>query len=416
MNAQIICVGTEILLGDIVNTNATEISHLLAEMGIGVYKQVVVGDNKERLKKALDDAFSSCELVILTGGLGPTYDDLTKQTVAEWFGKELYLDKKEEKRLRSFFERTGRKMTENNMQQVYLPVGCRVLTNPNGTAPGCIVSENGKTAIMMPGVPHEMKAMLHDQVFPYLQEQSNSIIKSKVLNFFGIGESALESKIRDEIELMDNPTVAPYAKTGECILRITAKGKDEKECDDLIAPVAKEIREKFGKYCYAAGYKNIEQCVVHNYSQYGMTLSVAESLTGGMVSGRIVDIPGASNMFKGSVTAYSDEVKNKVLKVKKATLKKYTAVSKETAVEMAHGIKNLMKSDIGLATTGWAGPEGDNVGLVYVAVVSDSHEFVKELHLARGREDDRETIRRGATSWALRLAIMMIDGDTRLLD
>ena len=416
MNAQILCVGTELLLGDVVNTNAADIARLLAETGIGVYRQTVVGDNPERLARAVEAALAECDLILMTGGLGPTYDDLTKQTVARCFDKKLVLDPKEEARLRSFFERTGRPMTENNLQQAMLPEGCIVLPNPNGTAPGCILEKDGKAAVLMPGPPREMRPMLEGPVADYLRRRTDRVLVSRTLNFFGIGESSLEARIREEIEQMENPTVAPYAKPGEVQLRITAGGESEAVCRAAIAPVEARLREQFGKYCYGADYHSLQEAVVSVYREKGLTLAAAESCTGGLIASRIVEIPGASKVLGCGVVAYSEEIKKQVLGVSQSTLSEKTAVSAECALEMARGVKTLAGADAAVASTGYAGPEGENVGLVYVAAVGCGRELVQKLHLARGREDDREQIRLMASSWALRLALMLIDGDTRLID
>ena len=416
MVAQIICVGTELLLGDVVNTNAADIARLLRSLGIVVYHQSVVGDNPERLRQELSDAFSRCDLVLLTGGLGPTYDDLTKQTVAEWFGKELVLNVEEEKKLRAFFEGSGREMTENNLQQVMLPRDCIVLENPNGTAPGCIIEGGGKAAVLMPGPPREVRPMLEGPVRDWLMRQHDCVLVNRTLNFFGIGESSLESRLREEISRMENPTVAPYAKPGEVQLRITARGKTEDECREMIAPVEAHLRERFGKYCYGADFRVIQEAVVRRYIDAHRTLAVAESCTGGMVASRIVEVPGASEMFGTGVVSYQNEAKMQILGVKKQTLDTETAVSAACALEMARGVRALGHADAGVSTTGYAGPDGENVGLVYVAATSDEHEYVLRLHLARGRADDREQIRLLASSWALRLALMLLDGDTRLIE
>ncbi len=416
MVAQIICVGTELLLGDVVNTNAAEIARLLASLGIGVYHQSVVGDNPARLSAELDAAFSVCDLVLLTGGLGPTYDDLTKQTVAAWFGKKLVFDEEQARLIRTSFENRGLPMTENNLQQAMLPEGCVVLNNPNGTAPGCILEGKGKAAILMPGPPREMLPMLQGPVLDWLQRRTNGVYVSRVLNFFGIGESALENELREEIERMENPTVAPYASPSEVRLRITARGADESACRALIAPVEKTLRGRFAKYCYGADYHSLQEAVVTVFREKGLWLAAAESCTGGLVAARIVEIPGASEMFGYGAVTYAEEAKQKLLGVRAETLEAHTAVSAACAKEMAQGVRRLSGADVGVATTGYAGPDGENVGLVYVAAASDAGTIVRELHLARGRADDRETIRMMASSWALRLALMSADHDTRLID
>lgn len=412
MNAQIICVGTELLLGDVVNTNAADIARLLARHGISVYRQTVVGDNAARLSAALDEAFSESDIVVLTGGLGPTYDDLTKQTVAGWFGKKLVPDRKEEEKLRSFFEKTGVRMTDNNLQQIMLPEGCIVLENPNGTAPGCIIEGGGKAAVLMPGPPREMRPMLEGQVADYLEKRTDRVLLSRTLNFFGIGESELESYIRDEISHMKNPTVAPYAKPGEVQLRITSSGSTHEECAALIEPVEEALRERFGKWIYGADNRVIQEAVVNSYRKRGLTLAAAESCTGGLVASRIVEVPGASSMFNCGVVAYRNEIKESVLKVSHQIIEDHTEVSAECAIAMARGVLKLSGADCAVSTTGYAGPGGENVGLVYVAAVRGDREYVKCLHLSGGRSDDREQIRLKASSWALRMALSLAEDNT----
>jgi nicotinamide-nucleotide amidase len=261
-----------------------------------------------------------------------------------------------------------------------------------------------------------MRPMLEGPVADYLQRRADCVLVSRTLNFFGIGESSLESRIREKIELMENPTVAPYAKPGEVQLRITAQGKTDDECRAMIAPVEEKLRGLFGKYCYGADYHNLQEAVVDVYRKRGLHLAAAESCTGGLVASRIVEVPGASEMFGCGIVSYCDETKANVLGVSRDTLREKTAVSAECAIEMARGARAVGKADVAVSTTGYAGPGGEQVGLVYVAAANGEQELVKELHLARGREDDREQIRLMASSWALRLALMLADHDTRLID
>ncbi len=398
MNAEILCVGTELLLGDVVNTNAAEVAKELAALGINVYHHEVVGDNPKRLKESLELSFKRADLVILTGGLGPTYDDLTKETVAAYFGKELVMDEEYLKLLKGFFEKSKRKMTDNNIKQAMMPEDCLVLENPMGTAPGCILEKDGKIAIMMPGPPREMLPMLQGPVREFLKSKSDCILTSRVLNVYGIGESSIEAELKDIMVNYKNPTLAPYAKTGECQLRITARAKTEEEGMRLIEPVKKEILQRFPNgEIYGENYESLFEAIVDCLCENNHTLACAESLTGGLISSRIVDYPGASKVLMGSAVVYSNEAKNKLLGVSEDTLKKFGAVSKECAAEMAENARKIMGADIGLSTTGIAGPSGATdkkpVGLVYIAVSTEKGTAVEQLHLARGRKDDREMIR-----------------------
>lgn len=411
MNAEILCVGTELLLGDVVNTNAAEIAKELARLGINVYHHEVVGDNPKRLKESLARAFETCDLVVLTGGLGPTYDDLTKETVASYFKKELVMNEEYLLQMTEFFKTRGSKMTDNNKKQAMLPEGSIMLENPRGTAPGCIIEGDGKVAIMMPGPPREMLPMLNGPVKDYLTKKSDSVLVSKVLNFFGIGESALEQRIKETMIESTNPTIAPYAKTCECHLRLTARAKTEEEARLLIEPVVKELYQEFKKgEIYGEDYAEISEAAVKVLTQNGHTLGGAESCTGGMLSSKIVDHAGASKMFLGTIVSYSNEVKQSVLGVSSETLSTHGAVSHECAIEMARGARRVMGSDIGVAITGVASPSSSTdkpVGTVFIAVCSEHAENVDALSLAGGRQDDRELIRTRAACHALKMVIDM---------
>ena len=399
MKAEIVCVGTELLLGDVINTNAAVIAKGLAAIGINVYHQAVVGDNPERLEQTLTDALSRSDIVITTGGLGPTYDDLTKETVANHFGKKLVLDQKSLEQIESYYRRSNRVMTENNRKQAMMPEGCHILYNPNGTAPGCIIESDGKIAVMMPGPPREMRPMFEGEVSDYLQKKfgGDGILFSKTINFFGVGESALEHRLHDMIVDMTNPTVAPYSKPAECQLRVTARAEDEKSAMALIEPVVQKIAEIYPDNIYGYDYHTINEAVVDVLGKKGLTLSTAESLTGGLIAQKLVEISGASAVLKGGIISYTNEVKHNVLGVSAETLETEGAVSRQCALEMARGARRLTNSDIAVSASGVAGPTGGTektpVGRVYVAVVSDKGEEVRELNLARGRADDRETIR-----------------------
>jgi nicotinamide-nucleotide amidase len=401
MICEILSVGTELLLGDILNTNSQYLNRRLADLGISVYFNTTVGDNPQRLKKALEIAFSRSDMVIATGGLGPTKDDLTKEVSAEFFGKKLILHEESLNRIKEFFEKRGLPLTEGNIKQAYIIEGSKVIPNDWGTAPGIIYENNGKILILLPGPPREMIPMFETYVVPYLLTLSSETIQSKVLRICGLGESFMEERIKDLIENQTNPTIAPYAKEGEAILRITAKAKSKEEAEKLIEEVEKEIRKRLGDFIYGEGDITLEEVVVKLLIEKGITIAVAESCTGGMISARIVNVPGVSKVFKEGIIAYSNESKIKHLNISEETLKKYGAVSKECALEMARNVALISGADIGLSSTGIAGPEGGTsdkpVGLVYLGLYMNGVENYKELKLS----GDRNRIRLYTTINAL---------------
>lgn len=393
MRCEILAVGTEILLGDIVNTNAQYIAKRLSDEGIFVYHQSVVGDNPERLKKAYELAFSRADLVITTGGLGPTKDDLTKEVAFDYFGKKSVCHEESLKLINDYFKRINKPLGKTNEKQAYFPKDAIVLKNNNGTAPGCIIDEDGKILVMLPGPPREMKAMFEESVIPYLKRYSNDILVSKILRVIGVGESEAAELIGDLID-NKNPTVAPYAKEGEMIFRITAKAKNTEEAERLIVPVENTIRDLLGENIYGEGETTLEDVVGEMLVKKGLTISTAESCTGGMVAAKLINYPGiSSSILEGAVT-YSNEAKMKRLGVKAETLDKFGAVSPETAIEMAIGIAETSGSDIGISTTGIAGPGGGSeekpVGLVYIAMYYNNEVEVKKLNLAGSRQKIRE--------------------------
>ncbi|MFL8799627.1 MULTISPECIES: competence/damage-inducible protein A [unclassified Clostridioides] len=404
MKAEIISVGTEILLGDIVNTNSQFLAKELASLGIEVYHQSTVGDNKQRLLECFDESLKRSDLVITTGGLGPTGDDMTKETAAEYFGQELELHKPSLEVLESFFVKTGRKMAENNMKQVYFPKDAIVLKNNNGTAPGAILKKNDKSIIVLPGPPREMKAMFNESVKPYLQQFTNEMLVSKTLRLYGIGESNLELEILDIINEQTNPTVALYAKELEVTIRITAKAKNEKDAFELIKPVEEEIKNRVGKYIYTEGDISVsegetalEDAVAKLLVEKNLTIAVAESCTGGLVSSSLINYSGISSVFLEGCVTYSNEAKMKRLGVKRETLEEFGAVSEQTAIEMAEGVAKGLGANIGISTTGVAGPGGGTeekpVGLVYTAIYINGKTVVKK-NIFNG---DRRKIRLRAT-------------------
>ncbi|SFU56439.1 competence/damage-inducible protein cinA [Clostridium sp. DSM 8431] len=373
MRAELIAVGTEILLGDIVNTNAQFLSKELASIGIGVYNQEVVGDNEERLFDAFDTALKRSDIVITTGGLGPTGDDLTKETACKYFGMEMELHKKSYDELVNIFNKTGKELTKNNLKQAYFPKEAIVLDNPNGTAPGAILEKNNKVIIILPGPPREMKPMYMNYVKPYLSIKGNGVIKSETIRLLGVTESMAAEKLKDLMVSGINPTVAPYAKEEDIIFRITAKAETEEEAARLIKPIKEIIKDRFGINCYAEGEDvKIEDVVGDLLINKKLTISTAESCTGGMIAARLINYPGISEAFLEGAVTYSNEAKMRTLKVKEETLAAVGAVSEETAREMALGIAKRTGSDISVVTTGIAGPGGGTkekpVGLVYIGV------------------------------------------------
>lgn len=409
MNAEILAVGTEILLGDIVNTNAQYIAQGLAELGIDVFYQTVVGDNPDRMKTAMNIAFERADIIITTGGLGPTGDDLTKEIGAEYFGRKLILDEKALDRIKKFFDKMKRPMTDNNVKQAMVPVNSTVMYNENGTAPGIIIEDNNKILIMMPGPPKEMKPMFSKQVKPYLASKQNHTLVSRTLRIAGVGESAMESMVRDMIDRQSNPTIAPYAKDTESILRITASAKTTEEAEKIIEPIAEEIYRRFGDSVYAEGETSIQETVAKILIDKKVTIAVAESCTGGLVAAKLIEYPGISEVLLEGAVTYSNEAKKRRLGVKGETLSAYGAVSAETAAEMAKGIAMTSGADIGVSTTGVAGPgpsEGKPEGLVYVGVYMGGKSYVKELHLAGKRNVIRERAAYSALDFLRRKLIL----------
>ncbi|MTS63967.1 competence/damage-inducible protein A [Pseudoflavonifractor sp. BIOML-A5] len=416
-NAELIAVGTELLLGNIANTDAQMLSKGLSALGINVFYHTVVGDNPERLKAAVALAKTRADIIITTGGLGPTCDDLTKNVLAECFGKKLVYDEESAARIRAYFDRlhTNRPMTENNLQQAYLPEGCTILSNDWGTAPGCAFEADGVHVIMLPGPPRECAPMFEHRAAPYLRSLSDGTIASRTLRIFGMGESSVEARLRDRMNSMQNPTLAPYAKTGEVELRITAKADTLGEAQALIAPVEKELCEMFGPLVYGADVDSLEQVVAMHLKLKGLTLGCAESCTGGLAAKRMTDLPGASAVFKGGVVSYTNEVKQNVLGVPQALLEEYGAVSEQVAAAMARGARKVLGCDLALAVTGVAGPDPDDrgnpVGLVYVALAAPDGVRVRTLHQGMGRERIRITSASHAFDMARRWLTGLPDGE-----
>ncbi len=397
MKAEIIAVGTEILVGDIVNTNAQFLSERLFALGIDMYYQTVVGDNPDRLKEACCLAFSRADLVIFSGGLGPTDDDLTKETVAEYFDVPLLFHKAIVDEIKAYLN--GRYPLSNE-KQAYIPEGALVLHNDHGTAPGVILEKDDKIAVLLPGPPREIVPMFTDKVEPYLREKSDYVMESKVLRLFGIGEAKVGETVSDLME-WSNPTVAPYAKDSEVILRISAKAESIDGAKVLIAKAESEIKARLGEYIYGYDEETMAKTTVALLIEKKLTVACAESCTAGRLTAALGDIPGVSSVLHESIVTYSNEAKMKYLGVLAETLEKYGAVSAETAEEMARGIQKSAHADIGISVTGLAGPDGGTkdkpIGLVYIGVCYQGEVSVLKLQL----HGNRDKVRQGAVMHGL---------------
>lgn len=390
VTAEIIAVGTEILLGNTVNTDARDVSEGLSALGINVYYHTVVGDNPERLRSAVEIAKSRADIIITTGGLGPTYDDLTKQTLAECFNRKLILNEAVAASIRGHFERRPHwKMPENNMRQAMLPEGCTVFYNNCGTAPGCAFETERKHVLMLPGPPGECNAMFNEFAVPYLKALSDSEIVSHNIHIFGMGESEVEEKLREMMENMTNPTLAPYAKSGEVMLRLTAKAESREEAEKLMAPVLERVRDVLGDVIYGIDSDSLEKTVLELLKSHKLTLATAESCTGGLLSKRLTDIPGASAVYLGGVTAYANYAKTEFLGVSPELLETHGAVSDAVARAMAEGVRYRLRADFGVGITGIAGPDAGGskkpVGTVFLALATGSGTYCKALNFGARR-------------------------------
>jgi len=431
MQAEILSVGTEILLGDITNTNAAFLARELAELGVNCFYQTAVGDNPSRLRHALDIAFSRADLVITTGGLGPTQDDLTKETVAKYLGVPLVFHEPSWEHVKTIMATRNREPQESQKRDALMPVGARVLPNGNGTANGvwleakldgtnpmaatgadraiaggqaCAVG-NKKIVIMLPGPPREMKALFSTQVKPLLEKQSGGVLVSRNLRLFGIGESIVENQLAPGLIDGANPTVALYAGDHEVRLRVSAKAETAQAAANLVDPLVTQLAEQFSQYVYAIDTPSLEYAVVETLKAKGLKVATAESCTGGLVASRLTSISGSSDVFGYGIVSYANSAKQELLGVRGSTLAQYGAVSEETAIEMAEGVKNVSGADIGVAITGIAGPDGGTmekpVGLVWLAIASRNGVRTKELRLSRGYQDERIFIQSFAATNAL---------------
>ena len=394
MNAEIICVGTELLLGNIVNTNAAFISERISRLGISCFNQCVVGDNMDRCLAQLKESSSRSDIIILSGGLGPTEDDMTKEAVAKFNRLPLVEDKKSRKAIEEYFAKRNTLPTENNWKQALLPKGAKAVPNANGTAPGIILETKNCTYILLPGPPFELEPMFEKQIMPYLASLQSGVLYSKTVKIVGVGESRAETMIMDMIDAQTNPTIATYAKTGEVHIRVTSYASDKKEAAKLVKPVEKELKKRFGSSIYTTDEKvTLERAVMDLLISGSMTLSTVESCTGGLISSRIVSESGASEILKCGFVTYSNESKSKLVGVKKSTLDKYGAVSEQTASEMAKGGAKASGSDVCISVTGIAGPDGGTkekpVGLVYIGCCVKGKVTVKEFRFSGNRNKIR---------------------------
>ena len=410
--AEIISVGTELLLGNIANTDARDISQMLSELGINVYFHTVVGDNPERLKSAVEIARSRADIIITTGGLGPTCDDLTKQTLAEAFGKKLIFDEHEAEEIRSYFSQRlhTHAMTDNNYQQALLPDGCTVFHNACGTAPGCAFEADGTHVLMLPGPPRECISMFKNCAMPYLRRLSDLEIHSHNIHIFGMGESLVEDKLRPLMLELMNPTLAPYAKEGEVRLRVTARASSREEAESMMEPVLEKVRSVLGHVIYGIDTDTLENTVFALLRERGKTLASAESCTGGLVAKRMTDLPGVSSVFRGGAVTYANDTKTAILGVDAGLIAERGVVSREVAVAMALGAAERFGADMAVGITGIAGPEGDGsgreLGLVYCALAAGGETWCRELHLGL----DRERVRTSAANHALDMVRRCLTG------
>lgn len=393
LSAEIIAVGTEILLGEITNTDAVTVAQALSELGINAYYQTVVGDNPERLRDVIEIAKSRADIIITTGGLGPTFDDLTKNVAAECFGRELVLHEPSLKVIEGYFERLGRKMTDNNRRQAYLPEGCTPLPNDWGTAPGCAIEGDGKILIMLPGPPRECKPMVKYRMVPYLQKLSDAKLVSHGIHIYGMGESEVESKISSFAETMQNPTLAPYAKDGEVLLRVTGKAATAEEADAITQPVIEKVREILGDVVYGVDVPSLHAAAFEVLCKKKLTLSTAESCTGGLCAKLITDIPGSSEVFFGGVCAYTNEIKEKLLGIPRELIEEYGVVSDEVARALSEAACKKFGTDAGIGVTGYADGDGDEKnpgGTIFVSVTLKGKTVSSKIYQPRGRGVARE--------------------------
>lgn len=396
-------------MGDILNTDAQFLSIELARLGISVIHQSTVGDNRERLLAQLKEAADRSDIIILSGGLGPTPDDLTKEVCCEFFGKKMFLHEPTVEKIKTYFSTKGMKMAQNNLKQAMLPKDCVIFPNDNGTAPGMAIEKDGVHILVLPGPPRELKPMFRNCAVPYLMQFSDRIIVSHNIRTFGIGESLMAERVNDLFDA-ENPTVAPYAKDGEALLRVTAMARTKEEAENLCKPVINEIKNRLDGFVYGVDYTCIEEAVIEKLKEKQMKVATAESCTGGLIAKRITDVPGASEVFDCGIISYANEIKHRVLGVSEDDLNKYGAVSEPVARQMAQGALKVSGADIAVSVTGIAGPDSDStnkpVGLVYIGLADRDNVWVRELRTSR---KDRSYNRYVSASNALNMIRLYID-------
>lgn len=406
MKAEILCVGTELLHGDIVNSNAAFLSKKLAEIGIDVHYHTVVGDNPSRMKEAYEIAIDRADVILSTGGLGPTQDDITKEIVAGYFDLEMVYDEKSYHHLLERYSKFNKEMPGNNLRQVYFPEGSLILENKFGTANACILKrEKGgrtKIVVLLPGPPFEMKPLVEEEVIPYLHKYSDQTVFFSKILVTELGESKAEEMVIDLIEKQSNPTIATYAGKGQVTFRITAKSRTKQECIAMIEPIKRELLSRFGNYAVVAeGDAELQEVVASMLVKKDISLATAESCTGGLLAAKLIDHPGISAIYREGFITYTNESKMKRLRVKKETLDTFGAVSRETAREMAKGACDVSGADMGVSITGIAGPGGGTdekpVGLVYICIYDRGVYYDGMLD----RRGDRQTIRERSVNFAL---------------
>lgn len=396
-------------MGDILNTDAQFLSIELARLGISVIHQSTVGDNRERLLAQLKEAADRSDIIILSGGLGPTPDDLTKEVCCEFFGKKMFLHEPTVEKIKTYFSTKGMEMAQNNLKQAMLPKDCVIFPNDNGTAPGMAIEKDGVHILVLPGPPRELKPMFRNCAVPYLMQFSDRIIVSHNIRTFGIGESLMAERVNDLFDA-ENPTVAPYAKDGEALLRVTSMARTKEEAENLCKPVINEIKNRLDGFVYGVDYTCIEEAVIEKLKEKHIKVTTAESCTGGLIAKRITDVPGASEVFDCGIISYANEIKHRVLGVSEDDLKKYGAVSEPVARQMAQGALKVSGADIAVSVTGIAGPDSDStnkpVGLVYIGLADRDNVWVRELRTSR---KDRSYNRYVSASNALNMIRLYID-------
>ena len=383
MKTAILSVGTELLFGQITNTNTVFLSQQLNLLGFDVYYHYTVGDNSRRLGEIIKDIFNECDMIVTTGGLGPTEDDLTKETFAEVMGEKLVVHEESMNHLLEIAERRGRKLTENNYKQAYMPEHATVFYNDAGSAPGFAIEKNDKTAICMPGPPGEMMNMWEKKVKPFLEKKQNAVMHYKMLRFFGIGESSLETELLDLIDNQTDPTIATYAKEGECTVRVASKREKREDAEEAVSLMIENIKERVGEYMFSENDESLAETVGRKLINRNISISACESCTGGLFSSELTGVSGISAVFDRGLVTYTEKAKMEELGVKKETLEKYTAVSPETAAEMVRGLQNKTGSRVCVSVTGYAGPCGDELrpaGNIFIGCRLDDKEEIRELN------------------------------------